>query len=110
MCSDGKSTMQDFDVIISSEVHGLTIGRRGIFPAWSFSSDHKLELHESAGWVLVDTNDPPRFAFMSKEWVSPFLCINASRKNSCATHMVCVWQSSGDDAAAVQNQQYQDPR
>jgi hypothetical protein len=74
MCSDGKSTMQDFDVIISSEVHGLTIGRRGIYPAWSFSSDHKLELHESAGWVVVDTNDPPRFAFMSKEWFSPFLC------------------------------------
>ena len=71
MCSDGKSTMQDFDVIISSEVHGLTIGRRGIYPAWSFSSDHHIELHESAGWVVVDTNDPPRFAFMSKEWFSP---------------------------------------
>ena len=60
MSSAGKDTQEGFDVLLSSEAHGLTIGRRGIFPAWSFSSDHQLELQESAGWVYADTNKPPR--------------------------------------------------
>ena len=58
-CSDGKDTMGAFDVLIASEAHGMTVGRRGVFPAYAFSSDHTLELHEAAGWVHVDTNQPP---------------------------------------------------
>jgi len=58
--SDGKDTQRGFDVLITSDAHGLTIGRQALFPAWSFSSDHKLELLESAGWLVTDTNQPPR--------------------------------------------------
>jgi hypothetical protein len=58
--------MHGFDVLLHSDAHGLTLGRRGLFPAWSFSSEHQLELHESAGWLHVDTNQPPRCAILCR--------------------------------------------
>jgi hypothetical protein len=69
--SDGKDTQRGFDVLISSDAHGLTIGRQGLFPAWSFSSDHQLELIETAGWLVTGTNQPPR-SLSARERLSYF--------------------------------------
>jgi hypothetical protein len=110
--SDGKDTQRGFDVLISSDAHGLTIGRQGLFPAWSFSSDHKLELIESAGWLVTDTNQPPR-SFSARERLSYF------RMHHRVTaiflplyeYLTCTWlQPPRDGETAVENQQHQDPR
>jgi hypothetical protein len=53
----GLGNQEDFDIILESAAHNISLGHKHIVPPWVTSSENVVELSEEGGWVDTESSE-----------------------------------------------------